>query len=33
MVDASVSVSPLAVSHVSPDSAALAEVIETIDVE
>ena len=33
MVDASVSVSPLAVTHASPDSAALAEVVETIDVE
>ncbi|WP_144904979.1 5'/3'-nucleotidase SurE [Halobellus captivus] len=33
MVDASVSVSPLSVSHASPDSAALAEVVETIDVE
>jgi len=33
MVDAAVSVSPLAVTHASPDSAALAEVIETIDVD
>lgn len=33
MVDAAVSVSPLAVTHASPDSAALAEVVETIDVE
>ncbi|MFD1685248.1 5'/3'-nucleotidase SurE [Halobellus litoreus] len=33
MVDAAVSVSPLSMSHASPDSAALAEVVETIDVE
>ncbi|MDQ2055476.1 5'/3'-nucleotidase SurE [Halobellus sp. H-GB7] len=33
LVDAAVSVSPLAVSHASPDSAALADVVETIDVE
>ncbi|MGQ4556411.1 5'/3'-nucleotidase SurE [Halobellus sp. GM3] len=33
MVDAAVSVSPLSVDHVSPDSAALAEVVETITVE
>ncbi|MFB6250477.1 MAG: 5'/3'-nucleotidase SurE [Halobellus sp.] len=33
MVDAAVSVSPLAVTHASPDSAALADVIETISVE
>ncbi|MFB6091453.1 MAG: 5'/3'-nucleotidase SurE [Haloquadratum sp.] len=33
LVDAEVSVSPLSVSHASPDSAALAEVVETIDVE
>ncbi|WP_336024192.1 5'/3'-nucleotidase SurE [Halobellus salinisoli] len=33
MVDAEVSVSPLSVTHASPDSAALAEVVETIDVE
>ncbi|SDX78616.1 5'/3'-nucleotidase SurE [Halobellus clavatus] len=33
MVDAAVSVSPLAVTHASPDSAALADVVETISVE
>ncbi|RLM56609.1 5'/3'-nucleotidase SurE [Halobellus sp. Atlit-31R] len=33
MVDAEVSVSPLAVTHASPDSAALADVVETIEVE
>ncbi|WP_311170401.1 5'/3'-nucleotidase SurE [Halobellus ordinarius] len=33
LVDAAVSVSPLSVKHASPDSAALAEVVETIDVE
>ena len=31
MVDAAVSVSPLSVRHASPDSAALAEVVETLD--
>jgi 5'-nucleotidase len=31
MVDAAVSVSPLAVRHASPDSAALAEVVETLE--
>jgi 5'-nucleotidase len=33
LVDAAVSVSPLSVKHASPDSAALADVVETIDVE
>ena len=33
MVDAAVSVSPLSVQHASPDSAALAEVVETLDTE
>lgn len=32
LIDAAVSVSPLAVQHASPDSAALAEVVETLDV-
>jgi len=32
LVDAAVSVSPLSVQHASPDSAALAEVVETLDV-
>jgi len=33
LVDAAVSVSPLSVTHASPDSAALADVVETISVE
>ena len=32
LVDAAVSVSPLSVTHGSPDSAALATVVETVDV-
>jgi 5'-nucleotidase len=33
MVDAAVSVSPLTVSHAVPDSARLADVVETLEVE
>jgi 5'-nucleotidase len=33
MVDAAVSVSPLSMRHASPDSAALAEVVETLDTD